>query len=181
MNRSIDFPARPLRKTGRTLDVAIDGPGYFAVVDSDRKAIAYTRLGNLHINATGHLVVGTSSAGLTLAPPIQIPDNASTVVISASGVVSCRVPGDVNLQRVGQIRVAVFGQALGLLQIRENLFAESAASGAAKLVIPGEHDSGTLGQGCLEVSDSDRIRELIDVLVDYLKTVRPTVDTVVEP
>ncbi len=181
ITRSIDFPGRSIRDTERQLDVAIDGPGFLSVVDSDRKEIVYTRLGKLDIDATGHLVVGSSNTGLPLAPTIRVPADAIHISISGGGEVSCRIAGEVQSKHLGQIRVALFGDPLGLSQIRENLFAESEASGRAQLVLPGEHDSGRLLQGCLELSDSDRIRELIDVLVDYLKHVRPAIDRVVEP
>jgi len=181
MNSTIDFPTHSMQNTSRELDVAIDGPGYLAVVDADRNAIAYTRFGGLNMNASGSLVVGSGSTGLQLAPRIIIPKNATHLIVSNNGLVSCRTPGDVNLQRLGQLRLAIFERPLGLRQIREGLFADSEASGPAKLVIPGENNSGTLRQNWLEVSDSDRIRELIELLISYLSNSHPPVDSANQP
>ena len=43
-----------LMTTGQDLDVAVDGPGWIAVQDPNG-AEAYTRMGNLQLNATGNL------------------------------------------------------------------------------------------------------------------------------
>lgn len=44
------------QSTGRTLDLAIDGDGYFRIDTGD--GIAYTRAGNFYLDNTGTLVTG---------------------------------------------------------------------------------------------------------------------------
>jgi flagellar basal-body rod protein FlgF len=51
---STDFSAGPMQKTDNTLDVALDGDGFFVVNTPD--GAAYTRQGNFHRGADGTLV-----------------------------------------------------------------------------------------------------------------------------
>jgi flagellar basal-body rod protein FlgG len=155
---------RRLRQTGRELDVAIEGRGFFQMVDPSTEAATYTRDGRLGINASGHLVVGSSHSGLPFVPSIQIPDNAVMIEISRKGAVLTRIPDAVELQQVGQLQISKFVNPDGLLEIGEKMFSETEASGAAQMTMPGQDGAGVIHQGCLEWTDTDQIRELIDLL-----------------
>ncbi|OCX72161.1 flagellar basal body rod protein FlgF [Acidithiobacillus thiooxidans] len=101
----VNWQEGPIQQTGRSLDVAINGPGFFVVQNSDGTQ-AYTRDGNLDITNQGMLVNGNGQAILgTGRVPIFVPPNAH-VSIAADGTVSV-VPDTPNAQadNVGQILV----------------------------------------------------------------------------
>src|SRR5271156_1149642 len=81
-----DFSSGVLQSTGRQTDVAVNGKGYIAVQGLDGKE-AYTRAGDLRINADGS---GTTASGLpvlTEQGPLNIPP-ATQVTIGNDGTVS---------------------------------------------------------------------------------------------
>ncbi len=157
-----------MQQTGRVLDVAIEGRGFLHAVDAKTGANVYARVGNLDIDANGYLVLGSSRSGLPLSPSIPITNVATAIVIAENGEVKCRRSGESELRSVGQIQVAQFANPEGLLEIAENLFAETEASGPATLAKPGQEGAGFIRQENIEVSDSDRVRELVNLLVDLL-------------
>ncbi len=152
-----------LLQTGRTLDVAIQGLGYFQVTDTNGNTL-YTRAGDLNINSNGNLVVGSASVGRLLQPPITIPDDATAVAISAEGVVSVQQPNNTQLSEVGQLELAAFINPEGLLKLGENMYQETDASGAPRLANPGSDGLGTLQQSSLESSNVEPVTELIDLI-----------------
>lgn len=162
----VDFEQGPLRNTGRELDVAIEGRGFFQVqVEDDRAAngVAYTRAGNFTRNADGELVLATDQ-GRRLEPNITIPDDAESIQITSNGEVFVQQPGDAEPTSVGEIELAAFVNPTGLKQIGENLFAESAASGPPIVAEPTEDGLGQLRQGFLEGSNVNPTRELINLI-----------------
>src|ERR1700761_6028430 len=73
-----------LTQTGNSLDLAINGLGYFQVLMPDGST-AYTRAGNLSVNAQGQVV---TADGYQVIPQITIPQGATNVAISQAGQVS---------------------------------------------------------------------------------------------
>ncbi len=81
-----DFATGPTMETGRALDVAITGRGWFAVEAADGTE-AYTRNGAFEISAEGALVTKNGQNVLGDGGPIAIPPNSS-VSIGRDGTVS---------------------------------------------------------------------------------------------
>src|SRR4029079_5875503 len=73
-NTQVDTEQGSLENTGRPLDVAIEGNGFFKgkILDSIGDGFGYTRNGNFFVNNQGDLVLGMGD-GYKLVPPIQIP------------------------------------------------------------------------------------------------------------
>jgi len=112
-----------LTVTGNSLDVAINGNGFFEVTMPDG-TIGYTRDGSFKVDAQGRLV---TSGGLPVANGITIPPNATNISISNDGAVSATVPGNTQPQPLGNLAMSGFVNAGGLEPIGQNLFKESAA------------------------------------------------------
>ena len=91
-----------LAETGRTLDVAIEGEGYF-VVDTPQ-GTAYTRAGSFQIDADGNL---TSNGNPVRGEggPIALPPYAE-LTIAADGTVSVLPQGGTELQVVDKLLLA---------------------------------------------------------------------------
>lgn len=153
-----------LQPTGRDLDVAIQGQGYLKVTDPSTQTPMYTRAGNLDINANGQLVIGSAQTGRLLDPPIDIPQDATNVVINSNGVVMARLPGQVELAELGQVQLSQFVNPDGLLKVGENMYQQTDASGQGLDANPGDDGLGVLNQGYLEASNVEPVQELIDLI-----------------
>ncbi len=150
--------------TGRQLDIAIEGPGYFQVSDPLTQQVMFTRAGNLDVNANGNLVLGSAQTGRLVDPPIQIPQDALAITISPSGQVLVKQPGNNQFAAVGQIQMAQFINPDGLLKVGENLYAQTDASSAPQQADPGTNGLGVIRQGSLEASNVEPVQELIDLI-----------------
>lgn len=159
-----DFRQGTLQQTGRELDVAIEGRGFLQVLDPQSQQVMYTRSGNLDINADGNLVIGSAQTGRLLDPPINIPQDATAVVISPNGQVMVRQVGNTQLQQVGQLQMAQFVNPDGLLKMGENLYMQTDASSQAVQGDPGTNGMGVVRQGSLEASNVEPVQELIDLI-----------------
>lgn len=159
-----DFRQGTLQDTGRNLDVAIEGRGFLKVLDPTSQQPFYSRAGNLDINANGQLVVGSALTGRLLDPPINIPTDATEIVINPTGQVMVRLPGQTNLQQQGDIQLSTFINPDGLLKMGENMYSATDASGAETLGQPGQNGVGVLRQNSLEASNVEPVKELIDLI-----------------
>lgn len=100
-----DLTPGVIQSTGRDLDLAIDGSGWFAVQARDGSE-AYTRAGDLHLGAGGLLTNGTGLPLLGNGGPIVIPP-ADKIEIGVDGSISIRPVGQAaaNLAVVDRIRL----------------------------------------------------------------------------
>lgn len=154
------FAQGNLQQTSNSLDVAINGRGFFQVQMPDG-SVAYSRDGSFRTNPDGELV---TSGGLKLAPSITLPQGAQSVNIGADGTVSVSIAGQAAATQVGQIQITDFINPAGLLAKGENLYAETAASGAPQTGTAGAAGFGTLVQGALEASNVNVVEELVNMI-----------------
>lgn len=162
----LDFTQGSPQATGRNLDVAIDGLGFFKVkIEADRGegGEAYTRAGNFALNSDGEIVLANDQ-GRRVEPIITIPQEASAIEITADGKVFYTQPGTADPVEAGQMELSVFINPQGLTQIGENLYIESAASGPPITDNPGEQNFGLLRSGFVEASNVDPTLELVKLI-----------------
>ncbi len=157
---TVNLAQGSLTQTGGDLDIAIDGEGYFEVVLPSGLS-AYTRDGGLKRSPEGLIV---TSDGYQVAPGITIPDDARSISITAAGEVYAYFGDRVEPEQLGQLTLAGFANEKGLEAMGSNLFLETAASGAALVVNPGEEGMGILRQGYLEDSSVDAVREITELI-----------------
>jgi flagellar basal-body rod protein FlgG len=149
-----------LQTTGNSLDLAVEGNGYFQVQRPDG-SIAYTRAGNFSQSSEGVVV---TADGLPLIPQIQVPENAQSLTVGIDGTVSVTFEGQAEPTQLGQIELARFANAAGLEQAGSNLLVETAASGAPQVGAPGTEGRGNIRQGALEGSNVNTVEELVDMI-----------------
>jgi len=154
------FTDGALQTTGQSLDVAIIGQGFLQVERADGQK-AYTRAGQLEVNAEGQLV---NSQGLLLTPAITIPANATAVNIGEDGLVTATVSGTPTPAQLGQISLANFVNPSGLQALGDNLYQETTASGTPTEGTPGQDAFGKLKQGALEGSNVQVVEEMVDMI-----------------
>ena len=155
------FSQGVLNQTSNPLDVAIEGDGFFQVTQPDG-TIAYTRDGSFKRDANGSLV---TADGFFLSPQITIPASATQVSIGQDGTVTALVPGSVLPTQVGKITLVRFTNNAGLAPQGQNLFTETAASGAPTVSTPGINGAGTLQGGYLEQSNVSVVTEIVNLIV----------------
>lgn len=101
-NAGFDARSGSLRETGRPLDVAVRGSGWFTVQTADGEE-AYTRDGAFEVGADGSLQTRRGQLVLGDGGPLSIPPNAE-VAIGGDGTVSARLAGQPPFE-VGRLKL----------------------------------------------------------------------------
>ena len=151
-----DMSQGNLNSTGKPYDVAIRGEGYYKIRMPNGSA-AYTRDGSFSLDAQGQLV---TQNGYQLEPGITVPTTATSVTISAQGLVQATIPGQAAQQNLGSIQLSRFINKTGLNSVGDNLFTETAASGQAIDGVPGADGFGNLQQNYLEDANVNAVTEI---------------------
>jgi flagellar basal-body rod protein FlgG len=154
------FSAGSLQTTEGSLDVAIEGRGFFQITLPDG-SVGYTRDGEFGLNQEGQVV---NSQGFALEPGIIIPADASTITIGVDGTVTAQSSSQTAATQVGNIQLVDFVNPSGLQAIGGNLFRESSASGAPQAGTAGENGLGSIQQGQLENSNVSIVEELVNMV-----------------
>lgn len=154
------FTQGNLQQTDNSLDVAIQGRGFFQILRPDG-AIGYSRDGSFQVDAQGQLV---TSNGYVVQPAITLPADALSITIGTDGVISAQQPGQAAPTQVGNIQLADFINPSGLQPVGENLFLETAASGAPLVGNPGLNGIGSVIQGSLESSNVNVVEEMVGMI-----------------
>lgn len=147
-------------QTGNSLDMAIQGKGYFQVLHPDGN-IVYSRDGTFSLSADGVVVTPN---GHEIQPAMTVPTDSVSITVGSDGIVSALQAGSNAPTQIGQIELAYFANPQGLEPIGENLFRESAASGGVNTAVPGTDSTGSLMQGALESSNVNVVEELVNMI-----------------
>lgn len=149
-----------LQRTDNALDMAINGNGFFQIQMPDG-TLAYTRDGAFQRDSTGQIV---TSSGYPVSPAITIPQDALSITISRDGIVTVTQPGQAAPTEVGNIQLATFINNGGLQSVGENLYRETASSGAPTPTPPGSNGAGLINQGMVETSNVNVAEELVTMI-----------------
>lgn len=158
----IDLSAGTVMTTGRTLDIALSEKGYLAVLAKDGKD-AYTRAGNLRINANGQLETGSGHLVLGNNGPIAVPpyqkleigvDGTITIQPQGQGVAALSVVD--RLRLVSPDEAKLNKNVQGLLVLPDT---EAAPAPDAKVRIT---------TGALETSNVNAVEAMI-IMIDLAR------------
>ncbi|HSU05253.1 MAG TPA: flagellar basal-body rod protein FlgG [Acetobacteraceae bacterium] len=149
-----------LQQTSNTLDMAIQGNGYFQVTLPSGET-AYTRDGTFGLAPDGTIV---TADGYVVQPGVQIPTNATNVTINTAGQVQATISGQTAPQTVGQVQLAVFPNSGGLDSQGDNLFLQTAASGNPVTGNPASPGFGSVMQGFIETSNVNVVSEITNLI-----------------
>ncbi|MDO8303873.1 MAG: flagellar hook-basal body complex protein, partial [Sedimentisphaerales bacterium] len=153
------FTVGELENTGRDLDLAITGDGFFQVTLPNGEK-RYTRDGSFQRNADGALV---TSSGYYLEPAITIPTDAVSISVGPEGGVTVKNGSGVT-SVVSVIQLARFSNNAGLSSEGGNLLAETDASGTPMIGLPGRQGIGSIEAGFLEKSNVQMVSELVNLI-----------------
>jgi flagellar basal-body rod protein FlgG len=162
-NTQLLFKQGSVMNSGVPLDGAIQGDGFFEI-ELPGGGTGYTRAGNFVRNAKGELVLG-NSVGYRLKDAPTIPEDVAQdkVGITSDGrIVAQKADGTV--QDLGQLTLARFPNPAGLLQQGANIYTATQASGAPVEARAGENGIGTILPGTLELSTTDAVAELVELI-----------------
>src|SRR5579875_3431648 len=90
-----------LQQTNNTLDLAIQGAGYFQI-QLPYGQIGYTRDGTFALSPTGQIV---TADGYVVWPGMTVPQNATSISINAQGQVQVTIPNQTQPQLIGQLQI----------------------------------------------------------------------------
>ncbi len=154
------FTQGNLTQTGNSLDVAIQGEGFFQIQLPDG-TLAYTRDGAFQKDSQGQVVTAN---GYPISPAIVIPSNATSITIGTDGTVSVVQTGSPTPVLVGQIQLASFVNTGGLQSMGMNQYLETASSGTATPNTPGTNGVGVINQGYVETSNVNVVEEMVNLI-----------------
>lgn len=146
-------------QTDNATDIGIQGRG-FLKVQLPNGNYAYTRDGNLSVNAQGQL---TLSNGYLVQPPITIPQGSGALMIAKDGTVSTSA-SDGSVQTLGQLTLTDFINPDGLDPQGENLYLQTVASGNGTDGTPMLNGLGSINQGQLEGSNVNVVEEMVNLI-----------------
>ncbi len=170
-----DFSQGTLQPSGRQMDFAINGDGFFRVLLDDG-SLAYTRSGIFMLDGDGKV---TTASGELLDPPLQLPSQFRGLRIETDGEVSVIRdytdaelaalgpfdPRDGVREVVGQIQLARFPNPAGLEAIGNSRYRETPESQAPVTGVPGQDGIGTVFSGWLEASNVDIATEMTGLVM----------------
>jgi len=150
------FSAGDIVKTGRSLDLAIQGEGFFRVVRDNEEY--YTRDGTFNLDESGNLVTpnGCVLEGIRFSP------GSDGITVSEDGLV--KVEGPEGVSELGQIQLYKFTNMAGLKLEGGDLLSFDNSAGE---VIPGIASSpgyGVIRQGFLETPNFDLAEEMLNLI-----------------
>jgi len=153
----VDLSFAEIQRTGRDLDVAIEGPGFFAVQALDGTE-AYTRGGSFRVSPEGELQTPAGLPVLGDGGPVAIPQD-SKISIGPDGTISAVDLGQSakNVITVGRLKL-VNPERADLVRGADGLF-RLRGGGAAEA-----DPTVMVGAGALEGSNVDTVATMVEML-----------------
>lgn len=148
-----DFLPGEISPTGKTTDLAIEGPGFFEV-QLPTGQTAYTRVGEFHLNASGQLVTKEGYLVLSDAGPIQLdPKSATPMTVSPSGEISQ------GIDQKGRLRLVEFDDPKALTALSAAYFSVDGTGAIPKPAV-----ASTVRQGFIEGANTSPVLEMANLL-----------------
>jgi flagellar basal body rod protein FlgG len=152
---AIDFSQGSLMETGRTLDFALHGKGFF-VIETPEGPV-YTRNGTFNTDQNGQIVDSSGRIVSGEAGPITVPAGVGQSELYVSGYGSVSAKGT----PIGKLRVVDFKDNEGkLVSVGSNCFQMP-----EKGIEPEAATGAVVKQGYQESSNVETIDELVDMIM----------------
>lgn len=145
----------PLVPTGNPLDLAIDGPGFLTVRQSNGQ-LAYAKQVALHVAPDGQIA---TAQGLTLAPPIRVGPGVMSVSADAQGRLVGQTRAGATVA-VGKLAVVSFAAPENLRE-QSGLYTETLGSGR-----PQARQPGTAAAGETQVMSGYKLGSNVDLATE---------------
>jgi len=148
------FEQGAIASTGNDLDVALSGPGFFAIRDANN-TLSYTRDGAFLRDAQGYLTAQNGDRVLgDNGAPIVLPQQGA-VTIDRTGTIS------VNGSSIGKLGITEFANLNALRPQGSDRFVDSGNTAGARPAT-----NTTALQGSIEKSNADVVRSMVDLITN---------------
>lgn len=168
-NIANDMGTSSMQNTGRELDLAVHGNGWFIVTPDESSDVRYfTREGAFTIddegylvNANGYKVLDTDEKAISFGK-----GGVATISISVDGTITATDLEGKDISPTNGIGLAMFTNQEGLERVGNNLFKATLASGEPidEYGEPATGGYGTINSGYLEMSNVDLTDELTSMI-----------------
>lgn len=155
-----DFSQGSQMQTGRQLDLAVEGDGFFGITLPDG-SLRYSRDGNFHLDSDYYLV---NSQGNRLFTDMDLPSDYRDLTIADSGEIRAML-SDGEWSVVGTIPLFHIPNPSGLEAAGTGLYRGTEAAGSISQGIAGTVGFGNIKQGYLEQSNVELGEEMANVIV----------------
>ncbi len=149
-NVDIDFSKGNLDYTGNSLDIAIDGEGFFTI--ETEEGLRYTRNGQFQLSDGGEIITSSGNLLLSVSGPIRIPRGSSEIKIDING--SVKADNGV----VGDLLITNFEQPSLLIPREKSLFE------APITAIEDNNTDFKIAQGYLEKANVNVVMEMVTMI-----------------
>lgn len=176
-----NFSLGAIEQTGSSLDLAVNGDGFFTTRSTQSGETLFTRNGAFSVDSAGFVQDGSDnrlqllpvdSAGV---PTSSTPVDAQVPATNSAGsrFTALTVDGDGSVvagyadgsnTRIGKVALATFVAPTGLRQVGSSSWAANGLSGAPAYGVPGTGSYGRLLSGALERSNVDLAEELVSLI-----------------
>jgi flagellar basal-body rod protein FlgF len=164
MDEALDLNEGALKSTGNRFDLAISGPGFFALQTA--QGIRYTRDGRLHADAAGRLVDASGNAVVGVNGTVELGTTARADVAGETPALrgselSETAPRDLEVSETGQVKCG--GKPVGELLIVELPAASLRPAGAnlyTSTAVARRSVGARVVQGSLEDSNASAVVEM---------------------
>ena len=177
---SQNFTLGAMEQTGSALDLAINGDGFFATVNSTTGQTYYTRNGSFGMDGAGNVLdssdnilqmfastgpgtFATTTSNATIPPTNGAGSQYTGVTVGANGTIVASYADGTNTT-VGRVALASFIAPAGLKQVGSSNWVSTCLSGAANFGSPGSGQYGETRSGMLERSNVDIAEELVGLI-----------------
>lgn len=176
-----NFASGPMQNTGSALDLAINGNGFFTLLNSATNQVLYTRNGNFSTDGSGNIkdadgnnvqvlaynstsgTFGTTPTNGVIPPTNSAGANYTAVTVNSDGSIVASYADGSNTT-VGKVALASFVSPTGLLQVGNQQWQTSGLSGPPTYSAPSADGTGTILSGELEMSNVDTASEMVGLI-----------------
>jgi flagellar basal-body rod protein FlgF len=148
---SLDFAKGDLTYTGNSLDISIDGDGFFTI--ETEQGLRYTRNGQFQLSSNGEIITSNGGKVLGKNGPLIIPKGKSSITIDGIGKIK------VDKKEIGELLINNFTEKSSLIPTGSSLYQ---ASDTASLDT--DNQNFKIEQGYLEKSNVNVVMEMVDMI-----------------
>ena len=157
----LDLKQGSLKNTGRQLDLAIDGEGFFVVKRGEKELL--TRCGAFTLDRDRQLSLAVTDDNVLLQPTITVPDDVREIQVAADGTVTILKSTEATLTIIGRLQLARVASPARLQPVGQTLLMANDDSGPIVVGPAMQHGAGEIQQGALEQSNVDFQTELDEI------------------
>lgn len=177
-----NFGLGAIEQTGRSLDIAIDGDGFFAIRNPETNQTQFTRNGSFQIDGSGTVtdfaeknvqMFEVDATGAVVNPGVTVDaviptSNAAgadlaSITVEKNGLVNAAY-ADGSTEPVGRMALATFVAPAGLRPVGSTNWEATGYSGGATFEAPGTGRNGQMLAGALERSNVDLAEEMVGLI-----------------